>query len=136
VPNTIRSLHDDLVRIDVPDWQDDGPDLLGQLRLLLAEQSQHLDRLRGSIARIGQALSQVDSEAQGDDATRQVPLLKAQAEAIQGLTLLAIKGQRLQAETIAALDVLTDLPPPRSTPTWLYSLVGASVVLSLLAFLF
>jgi hypothetical protein len=136
VPNTSRSSSVDLVRDYVRDSQPLGPDMIPQLRLLLTEQSQHLDRLRVAIVRVGQSLAEIDAEPEEEVGQRYVPLLRAQAEAIQGLTLLAIKGQNLQAETVAALELLTEAPPLPTDLRWAYPLVALSVVLSLIALLF
>jgi hypothetical protein len=136
VPNTSRSSSDDLLRDYVRDSQRQGPDTIAQLRLLLTEQSQHLDRLRVAIARIGHYLAEIDAEPEEEVGQSHGPLLRAQAEAIKGLTLLAIKGQHLQAETVAALELLTDAPPLPSDLRWVYPLVGLSIVLSLVALLF
>ena len=79
-------------------------DPITQARVLLAEQSQNFDVMRSAIGKIGTSLAhlnEVEPEAQHPHATA---LLNAQAEAIQGLTLLVLKGQQVQAELINAVD--------------------------------
>ena len=79
-------------------------DPITQARVLLAEQSQNFDVMRSAIGKIGASLAhlnEVEPDAHHPHATA---LLNAQAEAIQGLTLLVLKGQQVQAELIDAVD--------------------------------
>jgi hypothetical protein len=137
VKNVIRSRPDGLIQHFVRNAQGQGPDSIAQLHSLIAEQGQYLDRLRASIARIGQSLAEIDGETEMADAgRRQMLLLKAQAEAIQGLTLLAIKGQHLQAETVRTVEILAGEPaPPQGVSPWIYCLIGLSIVGSLVGLL-
>lgn len=134
MPNADHSGTEDFPQDPPYGPRDEGSDGLGQLRILLEGQSRHLDRMRGAIARVGRALADLESGAQGD--ASRIDLLKAQAEAIQGLTLLALKGQHVQATIVATLEALADTPPPARHPRDFYPLIGLAILLSVLAFLF
>jgi hypothetical protein len=137
VTNAFRPRPDDLVQDFVRDMQNPIPEAAAQLRSLLADQGQHLDRLRRAIARIGQSLPEIDSETQSAECDQpHILLLRAEAEAIQGLTLLAIKGQHLQAEMIAMVELMAHAPPPPSGQKWVYPAIGVSFLLSLIGILF
>ncbi|WP_230529899.1 hypothetical protein [Microvirga roseola] len=115
--------------------QSHGPDPLTQARVLLAEQRQSFDVMRNAIGQIGHSLSQMDETP--DPAARQphiASLLNAQAEAIQGLTLLVLKGQKVQAELINAVDAQSRVAAaPGGMPKWIYYAMGAMMIWSLLS---
>jgi hypothetical protein len=112
-----------------------APDPLTQARLLLAEQSQNFDVMRGAIGQIGHSLAEVN--ALGSDGQVQhapmVALVNAQAEAIQGLTLLVLKGQQVQSELIKAVDAQSHRAAPSGLPKWGYYAMGAMMVWSMLS---
>jgi hypothetical protein len=113
------------------------PDPLAQLRTLVAEQGQHFEALRGSIAQIGQSLAGVNSEAHDAGRQHHVALFNAQAEAIQGLTLLAIKGQQTQAALVKALEQAGSAKSePHPMQKWIYYMVGFSMLWSMLGMIF
>ncbi len=113
-------------------------DPLTQARVLLAEQSQNFDVMRNAIGQIGHSLNALDQTAQ--DVKAQQPhvssLLKAQAEAIQGLTLLVLKGQQVQTELINAVDAQSRTAAPNGMPKWAYYAMGGMMVWSLLTTIF
>jgi hypothetical protein len=115
-----------------------APDPITQARLLLAEQSQNFDVMRGAIGQIGQSLAELHQAA--PDAQAQQPhtvaLLNAQAEAIQGLTLLVLKGQQVQTELINAVDAQTHRGAQNGMPKWIYYAMGAMMVWSMLGMVF
>jgi hypothetical protein len=114
------------------------PDPITQARLLLAEQSQNFDVMRSAIGQIGQSLAQLNDTA--PEAKTQQPhiltLLNAQAEAIQGLTLLVLKGQQVQAELINAVDAQARQPSASGMPKWIYYAMGAMMAWSMLTMVF
>ncbi|MGO4570518.1 hypothetical protein [Microvirga sp. 2TAF3] len=113
------------------------PDPITQARMLLAEQSQNFDAMRNAIGQIGQSLTHLNETAP-DAQTRQLhttALLNAQAEAIQGLTLLVLKGQQVQAELINAVDGQSRQSAP-GMPKWIYYMMGAMMVWSMLGMIF
>ena len=63
-------------------------------------------------------------------------LLNAQAEAIQGLTLLVLKGQQVQAELINAVDGQSARAGASGMPKWIYYMMGAMMVWSMLGMIF
>jgi hypothetical protein len=114
--------------------QKHAPDPITQARLLLAEQAKNFDVMRGAIGQIGQSLGHLNEttpEAQAQQA-HVAALLNAQAEAIQGLTLLVLKGQQVQAELINAIDGHSRQPVGGGMPKWIYYAMGAMMVWSLL----
>jgi hypothetical protein len=115
-----------------------APDPITQARLLLAEQSTNFDVMRGAIGQIGQSLAQLHETA--PDAQAQQPhtaaLLNAQAEAIQGLTLLVLKGQQVQAELINAVASQAHQPSASGMPKWIYYAMGAMMVWSMMTMVF
>jgi hypothetical protein len=116
-------------------------DPLGQLRTLVAEQGQHFEQLRASITQMGQSLAALgDGGAAAPGAERHRSLLmNAQAEAIQGLTFLAIKGQQVQSETVRALEIASHQQPAPAQhlmQKWIYYLIGLSVIWSMLGMIF
>ncbi|MCB5174893.1 hypothetical protein [Microvirga lenta] len=113
-----------------------APDPITQARLLLAEQSQNFDVMRGAIGQIGHSLGELNAS---DDKTRtphMVALLNAQAEAIQGLTLLVLKGQQVQSELINAVGTQAQQAAPSGMPKWGYYAMGAMMVWSALSMIF
>jgi hypothetical protein len=113
-------------------------DPITQARVLLAEQSQNFDVMRGAIGQIGQSLAQLNETP---DARAQQPhvtsLLNAQAEAIQGLTLLVLKGQQVQTELINAVDGHSRMAAaPSGMPKWAYYAMGGMMVWSLITTVF
>lgn len=117
--------------------QKNVPDPLTQARMLLAEQSQNFDVLRNAIGQIGESLNALDaapkSGAQQQHVTR---LLNAEAEAIQGLTLLVLKGQQVQTELINAVDAQTRSAAAPGMPKWVYYAMGGMMVWSMLSMVF
>jgi hypothetical protein len=118
--------------------QKHAPDPVTQARLLLAEQSQHFDAMRGAIGQIGQSLADVNDPQSGRQAhdPHVTSLLNAQAEAIQGLTLLVLKGQQVQAELINAVDAQARQPAANGMPKWIYYAMGAMMVWSMITMVF
>src|SRR3954453_17588771 len=85
--------------------QSSAPDPVTQASLVLAEHRRHFDVMRAAIIQMGQSLDHLNASQTGEP-HRQSPtiaLLNAQSEAIQGLTLLALKGQQMQTELINAV---------------------------------
>lgn len=118
--------------------QKNAPDPITQARLLLAEQSQNFDVMRGAISQIGQSLAHLN-DTTPDPQARQphtMTLLNAQAEAIQGLTLLVLKGQQVQAELINAVDAQSRQTTNTGMPKWIYYIMGAMMVWSFLGMIF
>ena len=115
-----------------------APDPITQARLLLAEQSQNFDVMRGAIGQIGQSLAELHEAAPDAQAQRPqtVALLNAQAEAIQGLTLLVLKGQQVQAELINAVDAQSHRTTQNGMPKWVYYAMGGMMVWSMLGMVF
>jgi len=114
------------------------PDPLTQARVLLAEQSQNFDVMRNAIGQIGQSLAQLN-EAKPDLQAQQphvTTLLNAQAEAIQGLTLLVLKGQQVQTELINAVDAQSRTAGTPGMPKWVYYIMGAMMAWSMLTMVF
>ncbi|HZH51954.1 MAG TPA: hypothetical protein VEZ16_08745 [Microvirga sp.] len=118
--------------------QKHAPDPITQARLMLAEQSQNFDVMRGAIGQIGQSLAELNETEAGRQAQppHVVALLNAQAEAIQGLTLLVLKGQQVQAELINAVDAQARQPATNGMPKWIYYAMGAMMVWSLITMVF
>jgi hypothetical protein len=117
--------------------QKQAPDPITQARLLLSEQSQNFDVMRKAIGQIGQSLERLN-EAAPDAQARQpyaTALLNAQAEAIQGLTLLVLKGQQVQAELISAVDAQSRVAAP-GMPKWFYYAMGGMMLWSMLGMIF
>jgi hypothetical protein len=114
------------------------PDPLTQARILLAEQSQNFDVMRGAIGQIGQSLAQVNETAPEAQAqpSHVNALLNAQAEAIQGLTLLVLKGQQVQAELINAVDAGSRAVAAPGMPKWATYAMGGMMVWSLITMVF
>lgn len=114
--------------------QKHAPDPLTQARLLLAEQSQNFDVMRNAIGQIGHSLDVLDASAQDSKAQQLhvTALLRAQAEAIQGLTLLVLKGQQVQTELANAMDAQARVPAANGMPKWAYYAMGGMMVWSLL----
>ena len=113
-------------------------DPLTQARVLLAEQSQNFDVMRGAIGQIGQSLAQLN-EAAPEAKAPQSPvnaLLNAQAEAIQGLTLLVLKGQQVQSELINAVDAGSRTAAAPVMPKWATYAMGGMMVWSLITMVF
>ncbi|KAB0268351.1 hypothetical protein [Microvirga brassicacearum] len=111
-------------------------DPVTQARLLLAEQSQNFDVMRSAIGKIGTSLAhlnETESQAQHPHATA---VLNAQAEAIQGLTLLVLKGQQVQTELINAVDGQAARAGSSGMPKWIYYMMGAMMVWSMLGMIF
>lgn len=114
-----------------------APDPITQARLTLAEQGQHFDAMRGAIGQIGQSLAELNENRPETQAQPHVlALLNAQAEAIQGLTLLALKGQQVQAQLISAVDAQTHQPAANGMPKWIYYAMGAMMAWSLITMVF
>lgn len=114
------------------------PDPLTQARMLLAEQSQNFDVMRAAIGKIGHSLGHLN-ETKADAQAQQphtAELLNAQAEAIQGLTLLVLKGQQVQGELISAIDAQSRQSAPSGMPKWIYYMMGAMMVWSMLGMIF
>jgi len=117
--------------------QNQVPDPLAQMRRLVAEQGQHFENLRGSIAQIGQSLAAINAEVATPAGQHQVALLNAQAEAIQGLTLLSIKGQQLQAEMVKAIEAgAAQKPAQHPMQKYIYYMVGFMMVWSMIQMIF
>jgi len=118
--------------------QKHAPDPITQARLMLAEQGQHFDAMRGAIGQIGQSLAELNESGAGSQTQppHVVALLNAQAEAIQGLTLLVLKGQQVQAELINAVDAQARQPATNGMPKWIYYAMGAMMVWSLITMVF
>jgi len=118
--------------------QKHAPDPITQARLLLSEQSQNFDVLRNAIGQIGQSLTQLnDTATEAQNRQSHVSaLLNAQAEAIQGLTLLVLKGQQVQAELINAVDAQSHRPGSSGMPKWIYYVMGGMMVWSMLTMVF
>jgi hypothetical protein len=110
------------------------PDPITQARVLLAEQSQNFDVMRGAIGQIGQSLAGLNEAAPGTQAQQPhvTALLNAQAEAIQGLTLLVLKGQQVQTELINAVDAGPRAAAAPGLPKWATYAMGGMMVWSLL----
>ncbi|MGO4706328.1 hypothetical protein AB4072_11225 [Microvirga sp. 2MCAF38] len=109
------------------------PDPLAQARLRLAEQGQNFETMRGAIAKIGHSLGRLNETPDTEAERAHVKdLLNAQAEAIQGLTLLALKGQQAQADLIAAIDGHSRRPGS-GMPKWIYYIMGVMMIWSLLS---
>ncbi|MBF9233305.1 hypothetical protein [Microvirga alba] len=114
-----------------------APDPLIQARMLLAEQSQNFDVMRSAIGKIGESLDHLNQcapEAQAQ-APHMAALLNAQAEAIQGLTFLVLKGQQVQSELINAIDGHSRSNAP-GMPKWIYYAMGGMMIWSLLTMVF
>jgi hypothetical protein len=111
------------------------PDPLAQLRALVSEQGQHFEQLRSSIGQIGQSLAQMNQQPTVD---ANLALLNAQSEAIQGLTLLAIKGQQLQLEAVNAMEAVSKQSMPQQHPMqkWIYYMMGFMMLWSMLGIIF
>jgi hypothetical protein len=118
--------------------QKNMPDPLTQARVLLAEQSQNFDVLRNAIGQIGESLGALDAAAPKSGAQQQhvTKLLNAQSEAIQGLTLLVLKGQQVQTELINAVDTQTRSAAAPGMPKWVYYAMGGMMVWSMLSMVF
>ena len=111
--------------------QKHAPDPVTQARVLLAEQSQNFDVMRSAIGKIGESLAHVNAtETQAQP--HAVALLNAQAEAIQGLTLLVLKGQQVQAQLIEAVDAGARQGSRNGMPRWIYYIMGAMMAWSML----
>ncbi|QFU17906.1 hypothetical protein [Microvirga thermotolerans] len=110
------------------------PDPLTQARVLLAEQSQNFDAMRGAIGQIGESLHHLNDPAADAHMHRSqtLALLNAQAEAIQGLTLLVLKGQQVQTQLIQAVDAHSRAAAPSGMPKWAYYAMGGMMVWSFL----
>ncbi|MCB8819522.1 hypothetical protein [Microvirga rosea] len=119
--------------------QQNMPDPLTQARVLLAEQSQNFDVMRGAIGQIGECLAHLN-ETSSDPHTREphmTTLLNAQAEAIQGLTLLVLKGQQVQTQLINAVETNSRTASAAGgMPKWAYLAMGAMTVWSLITMVF
>ncbi|MBZ6077535.1 hypothetical protein [Microvirga puerhi] len=119
--------------------QKNMPDPLTQARVLLAEQSQNFDVMRGAIGQIGESLAHLN-EAAPDPHAREphiASLLNAQAEAIQGLTLLLLKGQQVQTQLIDAMGAHSGASAaPGGMPKWAYYAMGGMMVWSFLTMIF
>ncbi len=117
--------------------QKNMPDPLTQARVLLAEQSQNFDVLRTAIGQIGQSLAHLnEAEPRFQQPPHVTTLLNAQAEAIQGLTLLVLKGQQVQSELINAVDAGPRTTAMPSIPKWVTYAMGAMMVWSLITMVF
>ena len=114
-----------------------APDPLVQARIRLAEQNQNFDTMRTAIAKIGHSLEGVNGPVDAPGRHIHVTdLLNAQAEAIQGLTLLVLKGQQVQGELINAIDGQVRHAPRAGMPKWIYYMMGAMMVWSMLGMIF
>jgi hypothetical protein len=117
--------------------QNQDPQPMAHLNALLAEQNQHFDQLRTAIGQVGQTLKALKAETEARPAdARNLAALSVQAEAIQVLTLLALKGQQLQTETVKTLEFMAcqlefmayQKPQPADAiPTWIYYTIGFAV---------
>lgn len=117
--------------------QKHAPDPLTQARVLLSEQSQNFDVMRGAIGQIGQSLAQLNETAPGQAQQPHInALLNAQAEAIQGLTLLVLKGQQVQSELISAVDAGSRTAATPMMPKWATYAMGGMMVWSLITMVF
>lgn len=118
--------------------QKNMPDPLTQARVLLAEQSQNFDAMRGAIGQIGESLHHLNDPAMDPHAQQShaMALLNAQAEAIQGLTLLVLKGQQVQTQLIQAMDAQPRTAAPNGMPKWAYYAMGVMMVWSCLTMIF
>jgi hypothetical protein len=103
---------------------------LTQARLLLTEQGQTFNVLCETIGQMGQSLAELDkAESQPQDQRLYLNAhLNAQAEAIQGLTLLVLKGQQVQAELIEAVAAQTGPAAAPALPRWVPYALGAMTV--------
>lgn len=113
-----------------------APNPLSQARVLLAEQGQNFDTMRSAIGKIGESLellNRVPADQQVQ-AAYMTALLNAQAEAIQGLTLLVLKGQQVQTELANAMDGQSRSRAP-AMPKWVYYAMGGMMIWSLLTML-
>ncbi|NIX75775.1 hypothetical protein [Microvirga terricola] len=115
-----------------------APNPLIQARMLLAEQSQNFDAMRSAIGKIGESLEHlnqapVDKQVQTPHVAA---LLNAQAEAIQGLTLLMLKGQQVQTELANAIDGQSRGGAAAGMPKWVYYAMGGMMIWSLLTMVF
>jgi hypothetical protein len=115
-----------------------APDPITQARLLMAEQSQNFDVMRTAIGQIGHSLAEMNETAREAQSLppHVTALLNAQAEAIQGLTLLVLKGQQVQTELINAVDTQAHRAAPTGMPKWGYYAMGAMMVWSMLSMVF
>ncbi|MBM6594701.1 hypothetical protein [Microvirga pudoricolor] len=112
-------------------------DPLTQARLVLAEQRQHFDAMRTAIVQMGQSLEQLNGAApSGASQSPTMALLNAQSEAIQGLTLLALKGQQMQGELINAVDAQAHRAASSGMPKWIYYIMGFMMIWSMLGVIF
>jgi hypothetical protein len=111
-----------------------APDPITQARLLMAEQSQNFDVMRTAIGQIGHSLAEMNETAREAQSLppHVTALLNAQAEAIQGLTLLVLKGQQVQTALINAVDAQAHQAAP-GMPKWIYYAMGAMMIWSLLS---
>jgi hypothetical protein len=114
------------------------PDPLTQARVLLAEQSRNFDVMRGAIGQIGQSLEHLNGAAPTTQTQQRHinDLLNAQAEAIQGLTLLMLKGQQVQTELINAVDAHSRPAAAPGLPKWATYAMGGMMVWSLITMVF
>jgi hypothetical protein len=119
-----------------PAAQDGTRDPITQARLLLAEQHHHFDAMRSAVVQMGQSLDLLNGAPNGTAPSPTMTLLNAQSEAIQGLTLLVLKGQQMQAELINAIDARTHRVAASGIPGWAYAIMGFTMVWGLLGILF
>ncbi|WP_210495756.1 hypothetical protein [Microvirga antarctica] len=111
-------------------------DPVTQARVLMAEQSQHFDVMRSAIGKIGASLAHINEMEPEGQHPQTTALFNAQAEAIQGLTLLILKGQQVQTELITAIDGQAARTGAQSMPKWIYYMMGAMMVWSMLGMIF
>jgi len=93
---------------------------------------------RGAIGQIGESLHHLNDPAVDPHAQQShaMALLNAQAEAIQGLTLLVLKGQQVQTQLIQAMDAQPRTAAPNGMPKWAYYAMGVMMVWSCLTMIF
>ncbi|MET0429967.1 MAG: hypothetical protein ABW026_15915 [Microvirga sp.] len=111
-------------------------DPITQARLLLAEQHHHFDAMRSAVVQMGQSLDLLNGAPNGIAPSPTMTLLNAQSEAIQGLTLLVLKGQQMQMELINAVDAQAHRVAESGIPGWAYTLMGFMMVWGLLGIYF
>ncbi len=119
-----------------PAAQSKSRDPITQARLLLAEQHHHFDAMRSAVVQMGQSLDLLNGAPNGIAPSPTMTLLNAQSEAIQGLTLLVLKGQQMQMELINAVDAQAHRVAESGIPGWAYTFMGFMMVWGLLGILF
>jgi hypothetical protein len=92
--------------------------------------------MRSAIAKIGTSLAALNENEPTAPPSHATVLLNAQAEAIQGLTRLVLKGQQVQAELINASASQTAQTGTSGMPKWIYYIMGVMMIWNLLGMIF